>query len=170
MYRGWIFGKENSDFWTQVIYKSKTSFRNPIKQNYGHIIALREVLTEYKHINYIPIVVFAGSAVLKCVDTKTDVIYPESLYATILSHRGIEQLSASDIEKIHTKLNSISLKDRKSRRYHIKNVKTSVNKYDDHIVSKTCPKCNGTLVLRSSRYGEFLGCSNYPKCKFRRSL
>ena len=30
---------------------------------------------------------------------------------------------------------------------------------------KDCPKCNGKLVKRKSKYGEFMGCSNYPKCK-----
>jgi DNA topoisomerase-1 len=30
----------------------------------------------------------------------------------------------------------------------------------------TCPTCNeGTMKLRKSYYGEFLGCDNYPKCK-----
>ncbi|MEA3343478.1 MAG: DNA topoisomerase I, partial [archaeon] len=28
-----------------------------------------------------------------------------------------------------------------------------------------CPKCGAPLVERSSIYGKFLGCSNYPKCK-----
>ncbi len=28
-----------------------------------------------------------------------------------------------------------------------------------------CPKCGHPLVVRVSRYGKFLGCSNYPKCK-----
>jgi len=31
---------------------------------------------------------------------------------------------------------------------------------------KKCPKCNHPLVIRVSRYGKFLGCSNYPKCKY----
>ncbi len=31
---------------------------------------------------------------------------------------------------------------------------------------KKCPKCNHPLVVRVSRYGKFLGCSNYPKCKY----
>jgi DNA topoisomerase I len=31
---------------------------------------------------------------------------------------------------------------------------------------KLCPKCQvGTMTLRKSLYGQFLGCSNYPKCK-----
>lgn len=29
-----------------------------------------------------------------------------------------------------------------------------------------CPKCGAKLVLRNSKYGNFYGCSNYPKCKF----
>ncbi|TLD81390.1 type I DNA topoisomerase [Helicobacter sp. MIT 11-5569] len=29
-----------------------------------------------------------------------------------------------------------------------------------------CPLCGKELVRRSSRYGEFVGCSGYPKCKF----
>lgn len=34
-------------------------------------------------------------------------------------------------------------------------------------VKRKCPKCNeGNVVLRSSIYGKFYGCSNYPKCRF----
>jgi restriction system protein len=29
-----------------------------------------------------------------------------------------------------------------------------------------CPKCEGFLVERESKYGVFYGCSNYPKCKY----
>jgi len=28
-----------------------------------------------------------------------------------------------------------------------------------------CPECGGKLVLRKSRFGYFLGCANYPKCR-----
>jgi DNA topoisomerase-1 len=30
---------------------------------------------------------------------------------------------------------------------------------------QVCPKCGKPLVRRQGRYGEFLGCSGYPKCK-----
>ena len=29
-----------------------------------------------------------------------------------------------------------------------------------------CPKCGGLLVERTGKYGIFIGCSNYPKCKY----
>ena len=36
---------------------------------------------------------------------------------------------------------------------------------------EVCPLCKeGHLVLKASRFGPFLGCSRYPKCKFRRAL
>ncbi len=31
---------------------------------------------------------------------------------------------------------------------------------------ESCPKCGGELVKKNSRYGEFIACSNYPKCKY----
>jgi len=29
-----------------------------------------------------------------------------------------------------------------------------------------CPKCGSELLLRKGRYGEFIACSNFPKCKY----
>src|SRR3989344_3577951 len=38
-------------------------------------------------------------------------------------------------------------------------------------VKRKCPKCNeGDIVLRSSIYGKFYGCSKYPKCRYTEKL
>ena len=29
-----------------------------------------------------------------------------------------------------------------------------------------CPNCNSPLVIKQSRYGKFIACSNYPECKY----
>ncbi|WP_120900575.1 type I DNA topoisomerase [Helicobacter pylori] len=31
---------------------------------------------------------------------------------------------------------------------------------------QSCPQCGGELVKKNSRYGEFIACNNYPKCKY----
>ncbi len=31
---------------------------------------------------------------------------------------------------------------------------------------QSCPKCGRELVKKNSRYGEFIACNNYPKCKY----
>lgn len=43
-YKGWILGGENSEYWTQIIYKRKSTFYNPIHQNDGHIRFLKFLL------------------------------------------------------------------------------------------------------------------------------
>ena len=39
------------------------------------------------------------------------------------------------------------------------------NKIDNNDI---CPKCGGRLVKRKGKYGEFIGCSNYPKCHYKK--
>ena len=34
----------------------------------------------------------------------------------------------------------------------------------------TCPECGGILQERNGRYGRFLGCSNYPRCRYTRRV
>ena len=34
----------------------------------------------------------------------------------------------------------------------------------------TCPECGGKLILRKGKFGEFYGCSNYPRCNFTKKL
>lgn len=34
------------------------------------------------------------------------------------------------------------------------------------VSEKLCPLCGNPLVIRKSKYGEFLGCSTFPKCKY----
>ena len=73
-YQGWIYGGENSDYWTQNIYGNKYQLRNPIHQNYGHIKAVKNILDEYPGLPYISIVAFSRQASLG-VSSNTPVIY-----------------------------------------------------------------------------------------------
>ncbi|PIT41256.1 type I DNA topoisomerase [Snodgrassella alvi] len=34
------------------------------------------------------------------------------------------------------------------------------------VEGRSCPKCDGQLVYKRGRYGKFIGCANYPKCKY----
>ncbi|WP_369608794.1 type I DNA topoisomerase [Snodgrassella alvi] len=34
------------------------------------------------------------------------------------------------------------------------------------VEGRSCPKCEGQLVYKRGRYGKFIGCANYPKCKY----
>ena len=75
-YKGWILGGENSEYWTQTIYKSKHQFYNPIKQNAGHVRFLRHLLKCSVDIPFIPIVVFNNNAELK-VHIVNSIVYSD---------------------------------------------------------------------------------------------
>ena len=32
--------------------------------------------------------------------------------------------------------------------------------------SYKCPRCGGYLLEKNGKYGKFIGCSNFPKCRF----
>ncbi|WP_456452500.1 type I DNA topoisomerase [Hydrogenimonas sp.] len=37
-------------------------------------------------------------------------------------------------------------------------------------IGRECPECGSELLLRSGRYGDFIACSNYPKCKYTENI
>lgn len=121
-YKGWIFGNEKAENWTQVIYKEKHTFRNPIKQNWSHIYALKSLLSDYPNIKYHPIVVFSGNATLKSIESSIPVIYSNKLNSTIRKLSFEKCLSIDELNKIQTILESSELKERNARKEHIKNI------------------------------------------------
>ncbi len=38
------------------------------------------------------------------------------------------------------------------------------------LLEEACPECGKPLAKKLSRYGSFISCSNYPECKYKRSL
>jgi len=38
------------------------------------------------------------------------------------------------------------------------------------VEDRTCPECQSPLHIKQGRYSKFIGCSNYPKCKFTEPL
>jgi hypothetical protein len=165
-YDGWIHGNENSEYWTQSIYKMKTKFRNPIKQNWAHIYALKEILSDFGQAIYHPIIVFAGDAELKNISSTVPVIYHHQIPQTIMDKKGIPNLSTDQIKNIKYKLNEMNIKDKKARKEHIHQVKNNIKKRKESEKSLICIRCGGNLVVREGQYGKFYGCSNYPKCRY----
>lgn len=64
-YKGWIFGDERSKEWTQVIWKRKFKFQNPIHQNYKHVKAIQDILDFIPKDQIIGLIVFTGDGLFK---------------------------------------------------------------------------------------------------------
>ncbi|HEY6095761.1 MAG TPA: nuclease-related domain-containing protein [Gallionellaceae bacterium] len=61
-YKGWIFGGARDSYWTQVLYRAKFRFQNPIHQNYKHVCAVRDLLNFIAPDMIRPVVVFTGES------------------------------------------------------------------------------------------------------------
>ena len=73
-YKGWIFASSEQAKWTQVIFKQKFRFQNPIRQNFRHVRAVQDSLDFLSLSAIRSAVVFTGDA-----EFKTDV--PEGVFS-----------------------------------------------------------------------------------------
>jgi hypothetical protein len=169
-YTGWIHGNENSEYWTQSIYKKKFKFYNPIKQNWAHIYALKKVLSDFGELTYHPIVVFAGSAKLKNINSNIPVVYASQLVLTIMVTKGTPNLSTDQVKNIADRLREITIQDATIKKEHIDQIKDHKHKKEQKVKALLCPRCDGSLILRNGKYGKFYGCSNYPKCRYTKNI
>lgn len=131
-HKGKIYGSEMDEKWTYVFYtkgkkKCKELRENPVRQNYGHIEALKETLNGYD-VDYFNIVSFVDTADLKKwkpVNPFTSVIYTYELKAFIDDFRGMSQrvINKEDMENIYQLLLSKNMTDKETRKKHIKNLR-----------------------------------------------
>ena len=163
-YKGQIYGGENSEYWTQNIYGNKYQFRNPIHQNYGHIKAIKNILSEYPSIPYISIIAFSQEANLN-TSSSTPVIFWNQIRPVIAQFEN-RIMTERQVELITNLLLASNIDSRETRKEHVKSVKSNIRKRNETINSGICPRCGGHLVKRQGKYGWFYGCSNYPKCKY----
>ena len=161
-YYGLIKGKEFDNKWCQYLGKNKSYFLNPIHQNYGHIKSLSNLLKlDDKY--FISIVCFSNQAK---VDVKSSSIVTQVDYLKCEILKYKELLVENDIKELANVIINNNIEDKKSRKQHVKNIHTKINndrKLENNMI---CPKCGNELVERNGKYGKFIGCSNYPKCKY----
>lgn len=172
-YQGWIMGTENNQYWTQVIYKRKEKFFNPIWQNAGHIKAIQEYLGDAVHEFPIhSIIVFGKQADFKFKTpfTRAEVIKSKDLLTTIRNHSEPIHLSKPKIEEIKQMLLSTAVRDKKEKKVmkkqHVSTTKQNLAASQQKVSQGICPRCGGKLVTRNGKHGKFKGCSNFPKCRF----
>lgn len=119
-YKGMITGSETAANWTQHLGKKRVSFYNPIKQNYGHIMALSSALCLPISI-FTSLIAFSPEAKVK-VEAKTPVLY-YSVLADAIQRAQIEVFTTDEMDRITKEIVEIKKKNKKLRNAHIKQVK-----------------------------------------------
>lgn len=163
-YKGYITGSEYGERWTK---NKKYSFQNPIRQNYGHIKALSELLSLPEDM-FISVIVFSIEADVK-VKTEKHLIYTVHLRKTIRSYQQ-RKLNDAQVDTFVQIIHDANVDSQEVRKEHVQNITRESRERDYMIERKICPKCQNILVERNGKYGKFLGCSQYPKCRFTSKL
>jgi hypothetical protein len=95
-YKGWIFGNAKDPRWTQVLYRGKFRFQNPIHQNYRHVCAVRDMLDFLDPGLIQPAVVFTGEAEFK-TEVPSGVFTLDDFLTHIANHRS-EVMSVNRVQ------------------------------------------------------------------------
>jgi len=163
----WIYGSADDEYWTAV-YKNreKHRFQNPIRQNYRHVKAL-ELFLRVPPAVLSSLVAFSDRSRLMTAMPRQVV---SSNYMALVKSQEDVVLSPEEFDTICESLSALE----------VQSDGTSFNRHaetlHDRFESTTqCPRCGGNLVQRQSRKpgyegNTFLGCSNFPSCRFIRNL
>ncbi len=79
-------------------------------------------------------------------------------------------IDRDSLRRIAEKLASANVTDSTSRKEHTQYAKQTSKSVIMEIQKGKCPRCGGQLILRKGQGGDFVGCTNYPGCRFTCSI
>ena len=204
-YSGWVFGSESQKNWCQTFpagrgTSEKFTFYNPIMQNRTHIQHLRIIVGQDCPVY--SIIAFSDQCTLRDIQVDSEdvyVIYRSQIAQTISSinsKASMTALSENDITTLYECMFPLTQVADATKEQHIMHVqekqamayqrkeaeqariveeKQKVSNYYRETGMLKCPRCNGTLVIRTVKKGtnagkQFYGCSRYPGCKYTQNI
>lgn len=175
--------------------KTKTnSFFNPIWQNKGHLNSLKKHLDLSGDVPCYSVVVFSDRCELKRIPPANGeyfVVQRKDLLQTVQKNAETagRRLTREEIDTLYRRLYPLTQMSEEQKALHAETVrqkqkKTAASKPAPIPAApkavepppkqeeRICPRCGGKLVPRTAQKGDhvgepFLGCSNYPKCRYR---
>lgn len=160
-YNGYIKGSKYDKKWVRYIKgKDPIYYTNPIRQNSGHVKAICKLLniSEDKVFN---IVCISSKNVKLEIEHDGEMTTGLNINDKITSYK--EEL-IDNVEELKEKIIINNIVDKDIRKKHVERINADKEEYGSNI----CPKCGGKLLKRNGQFGDFMGCSNYPKCKYTR--
>ena len=171
-YTGLVKGSETQRQWSH--YKRNGTghnFYNPILQNKAHCIAVCNILG-LQLPDVVPIVVFSNKCDLQ-VSCTSNVVNIGNLLGVFRRYSS-PRLNRNQVQFAVNRIMSMNVTDPVARKAHLNqvSVKQAVGTYGRSFVFTTgkCPNCGADMILRNGKYGQFYGCSNYPRCKYTAKL
>ena len=165
---GWIFGSKDNENWTQSNFRKKTSFQNPLRQNYRHTKSISEFVG-IPHDKTHSVVVFWGKCEFR-TPMPDNVIHGFLNYQKYIKSKKEILLTDDEVNRICEQLGNL-----KKQTPFLSGFQHTRSLKQRYASTTICPKCGGNLVERKAFKGSgkgdaFLGCNNYPRCKYRKAL
>ena len=188
-YGGWIYGSENRKFWLQTLPRGRrgikrNTFFNPIIQNKIHMKWLARFIN-LKPDYFNTYVVFSERCTLKKMDidsVRHRVIYMGQLFSAMTEQirDSSNVLTDDEIDALYEKLQPLTKVNEEEKFQHVQSIRENtepvkLSEYKANPYNVRCPSCGSRLVIRHAKRGKFagskfLGCSNYPRCRYTRDL
>ena len=170
-----IYGNGKNSNWYYYRGGHKCEIYSPIKQNQKHIEYLKKLLADFGDIPFYSVVTMICDD-FKVENINIDPQHPDTMVCSSLPSmmKGMQILTkdrpdvfgAEDKQAVFNCISSNQHKGKASRAEHKENVKKYKEKIEEMKKDKICPYCKVALVLRKGKFGDFYGCSNYPKCRY----
>lgn len=163
--RGWIFGSRDQKKWTHSLYGKNYSFQNPTRQTFRQ----KKILSDFLGVNESKvhtIVYFVGKCKFK-TDLPDNVI--RSRPGKYIKRFKERVFSPDEVDRLAGKIEHYVSESSLTTRDHVRSLR------ERHKSNSVCPKCGSNLVERTAKSGTyagrtFLGCTNYPGCRFTKEM
>lgn len=169
-----VYGNAKKQKWLYYRHGSRYEFYNPIMQNRSHIKYLKRLLAPFGEVPFYSLINLLGTE-FEVSNINSEGVIDTGVCNSFPSMKDcMRQLTEGkpevfDKEKQREIFNYIKENQRHGaaeKRAHKERAvqyRRSIEECEKQLI---CPFCKAPLVLRSGKYGEFYGCSNYPNCKY----
>lgn len=158
---GWIYGNEYDSQWTQVLYKQKYTFQNPLRQNYKHCQVIASALNLDNSLVH-SVIVFIGDSEFK-TPLPANVLNGGTAYLNYIKQPREARIPLPELPRLIAAIQKLRLEN--SAENHTRHIA-----HVEQIRSEPrCPRCGGKMEKRIAKNGShagqaFYGCSKYPRC------
>lgn len=168
-----IYGDARNSKWNYYKHGKKYEIYSPLRQNKKHVDYLKEFLKEFGDVPCFSIITMICDDFKISGNKGADTLICNSLPAM---ERAIYKIAENkpvvfdDIKKkeIFDYIQKNQHIGKDARIKHKENVIAYKETLYEMEKQKICPYCNGELVLRNGKNGEFYGCANFPQCRYTR--
>ena len=170
-----IYGDGKNSKWYYYLGGKRYEIYSPLKQNQKHIQYLKKFLSVFGDIPCFSVltIICEDIKVTNINESQDDISVAVCSSLPAMSH-GIELIakdkpavfSEEQKQRIYQYIMDHQYSGKEKRQEHVESIKDMKKVQEEMKKQKICPYCKTALVLRKGRYGDFYGCSNFPKCKY----